>query len=357
MQNQSFYIVSAILAFVPAFLWLTFLFKKNKNKGLQALIFCGGIFSVIPIFLLQYFFNNFPQFDIVAIFKNTFTNSYAQYFTLYVWVGITEEIIKQWLVRTFDRKYLLIQTVNDSILFSLISALGFSFAENIFYFYYIGTQLGLATLFVAYLFRSIFTTCAHLVFSGFFGYFYGIAKFSINIFEQSTVQGKRFYLSRFFARFLNISKLEAYREQMILKGLFIAILLHTAYDFLLQFNLILPSVAIVTLGFFALLRLLKHRSGNLILVTNVAEQQTSTMAKKDEDVAIELLGMWFNQNKYVDVIHICERLLKRDPDNKIIQLFKAKALDRMDQKNPYAIILQKIFPDKNNPVIPPVQKL
>jgi hypothetical protein len=70
------------------------------------------------------------------------------------------------------------------------------------------------------------------------------------------------------------------------------------------------------------------------------------MAKTDEDVVIELLGMWFNKNKFVEVLHICERLLKRDPDNKIVKLFKAQAMDKMEGKHPYKTILSKIFPDQ-----------
>jgi hypothetical protein len=58
--------------------------------------------------------------------------------------------------------------------------------------------------------------------------------------------------------------------------------------------------------------------------------------------------MWFNKGKFVDVIHICERLLMRDPDNKVVQLFKAKAIDKMDQSNPYKNILSKLFPDQDN---------
>jgi hypothetical protein len=72
------------------------------------------------------------------------------------------------------------------------------------------------------------------------------------------------------------------------------------------------------------------------------------MAKTDEEVVIELLGMWFNKGKYVDVIHVCERLLKRDPENKIVKLFKAKALDQISPNSPYKLILSKIFPNKDS---------
>ena len=67
------------------------------------------------------------------------------------------------------------------------------------------------------------------------------------------------------------------------------------------------------------------------------------MAKKDEDVVVELLGMWFQQEKYVDVMHICERLLERDPDNNVVKLFQAKAMDKMDDKDTYKKILGTVL--------------
>ncbi|MBI4975566.1 hypothetical protein HZC20_02710 [Candidatus Peregrinibacteria bacterium] len=72
------------------------------------------------------------------------------------------------------------------------------------------------------------------------------------------------------------------------------------------------------------------------------------MAKKDEDVVVELLGMWFNDKKYVDVIHICERLLERDPDNNVVKLFKAKAMDKMNEKDTYKNILGSVIKTKDD---------
>lgn len=317
------------------------------------MIFLTGSLSVIPIFAIQYFFLYFPQFDIVAQANAALTNPIAQFLVIYIWVGLTEELVKQWILRYFDSKYLLVKTINDSINLSLISALGFSFAENIFYFHQIGTQFGVASLLVAYLFRSVFTTCGHLVFSGFFGYFYGIAKFSISIVEQSNWQGKKLHFSRFIGRLFNISRIQAYQETTILKGLFIAILLHAVFDFLLAMNgftgnsLFIGAAAIfIIVSYLILRRVLKNRAGRLILVEGQTDQKMSTMAKTDEDVVIELLGMWFNSGRYVDVMHICERLLQRDPGNRIVKLFKAKALDKMERGNPYKTILTKLFPDK-----------
>lgn len=344
--TTTYYALSALLAFIPALIWLSFLFKKTKRKGLQLFIFLSGIFSVGLVFGLQYFLNLFPQFDIVNFLQAEIHDQNINFIVLFIGVGITEEIVKQAFVRFFDRRFLLIQNINDSIQFSLVSALGFSFAENIFYIYSIWTDVGVQQLFVAYAFRSLFTTCAHLIFSGFFGYYYGIAKFSLHIREQSRWVGKKLFLTDLLSKITGMAKSQTLKEQMILKGLFIAIILHTAFNFLLQLNQILIVAVFVIVGYLILQYLLKRKSSRLIMVTDIDEQRSSTMAKTDEEVVIELVGMWFNDKRYVDVLHICERLLERDPDNKIIQMFKAQALDKMDKNNVYGKILEKMFPAK-----------
>ncbi len=344
-NTLTLYGISALMAMVPAAIWLTVLFKKSKRRKVQLIIFFGSIFSVVPVFLLHYFLNLFPQFDVLAFLQNTFHDQNINLILLFISVGIVEELVKQTLVRWADKRYLLIHTINDSIRYSLVAALGFAFAENIFYIFTIYTQLGLQQLIVAYLFRSIFTTTAHLLFSGIFGYYYGIGKFAINIVEQEKWTGKRSKYPAFIGRMLGISKIQAFKQIMILRGLWIAIVMHAIFNLLLQFNQILPVVIYVVIGFIFLQYKLSQKTGKLILISD-ASNQVSSMAKKDEEVVIELLGMWFNKKKYVDVIHICQRLLERDPDNKVIQLFKAKAMDKIDTDSAYGKILTKMFPEE-----------
>ena len=136
----------------------------------------------------------------------------------------------------------------------------------------------------------------------------------------------------------------------------IAIMLHAAFNFLLQLNQILPVVIYIIIMGLVLQRLLRRRAGKLIMVTDPSEQRASTMANKDEEVVIELLGMWFNTKRYVDVIHICQRLLQRDPDNKIVQMFKAQAMDKMKEGDSYGKILQNMFPEKGNSSIDQLTK-
>lgn len=347
LSNTTFlYALSVFLAFIPAFLWLTFLLRNKKHKKVELLIFAGSILSVVPVFALQYFLKIFPEFDIVHFLQGSLSDQNAGFLIVFISVGVVEEIVKQILIRVIDRKYLLIQTVNESIHYSLVGALGFAFAENIFYIYSIYTNLGIQQLFVAYIFRATFTTCAHLLFSGFFGYYYGIAKFSLHIVEQSRVKGKKQFFTSLVSKIFHISQIQVYKELTIFKGFLLAMTLHATFNFLLQMNLIIPVVGYVV-AFWLLLRYMQSRqSGQLVLVTDIDSHRTSSMAKKDEDVVIELLGMWFNEKKYVDVIHICQRLLMRDPDNKIVQLFKAQAMDKIESKNVYGQILGKLFPQK-----------
>jgi RsiW-degrading membrane proteinase PrsW (M82 family) len=342
-----FYLLSGVLAIIPAFIWLLFLFRRTKRKGLQIGIFLTSILAVFPVLAIQYFVDFFSQFEIYRYISARIPETSLMYVILFVFVGVIEEIAKQLIVRTVDKYKLIIQTINESIQFSLIAALGFSFAENAFYFYSIYTQLGAGQLFVSFIFRSVFTTCAHLIFSGFFGYYYGIAKFSLNIVEQTRIIGKKQRISSWLAEKLDITTFEAYKQLTILKGAMIAISMHAVFNLLLQFNQLIIVVLYIILSFIILRRLFYRRSGRLILISEKEEGKESTMPKKDEDVVIELLGMWFKENRFVDVIHICQRLLERDPGNKVVQLFKAQAVDKIGSNDVYGKILNNIFPDKN----------
>jgi len=347
-QSLTLYLISGVLALIPAIIWLSIIFKNTQKRGMLVILFAASTFSVVPILLLQYLLNLFPQFDIIQFLQAKIQDQNINYLLLFISVGIVEEIIKQVIIRLIDHRYLLIKTINDSITLSLVSALGFSFAENIFYIYSIYTQLGIEQLFVAYLFRSIFTTCAHLIFSGYFGYYYGIAKFALNIVEQEKMIGAKKRFTGWIARTFDLSTFEAYKQLTILKGATIAIIMHAVFDFILQLNQILPVIIFVIVGFLILLSLLQKKSGQLILISDINNGQTSTMAKKDEDVVLELLGMWFKEKKYVDVIHICQRLLERDPGNRVVQIFKAKSIDKLKKNDAYSLILKNLFPTKNN---------
>ena len=344
MGDFLLWIISFFLALIPALIWLYILFKDRKHeKKMLGLMFSGGIIAVLTVFALQYFWAYFPELDPFRWIELNIVDPTYYYVALFIAVGIMEELVKQMMVRYVDSKRVLIQTVNDSIRFSFAAALGFAFAENILYFNTVMQQAGIQEVIITILFRSLFTACGHMIFSGIFGYYFGIAKFSIDISVQKKWEGKKQFFASLISNAFRMSYPQALRETKILQGLLMAMGIHAVFNFLLQMNMILPVIGIVVLGFLYLLYLLQRKAGNLILVTDIDEKRQSSFGKKDEDVVLELIGMWFEQKKFVDVMHICERLLERDPDNNVVKLFKAKALDKLDPENPYRKIIDTMF--------------
>lgn len=344
MSITFLWIISFVLAIVPVVIWLYILLKDKKHdKGMLLLIFSGGILAVFGVFGVQYLFELYPNIDPFLWIHENVKNPAYYFVGIFVLVGVFEEIFKQLMVRYVDSKKVLIQTVNDSIRFSLVAALGFAFAENIFYFKTVILSSPIQEVIVTFLFRSIFTAAAHMIFSGIFGMFFGIGKFSIDISRQRHWQGKIYLGPHIIGRIFKIPFAHAFKEWKILEGLFLAILMHTVFNYLLEMNHIIPVIALVVICFLYLLYLLRRKAGNLVLVTDITQKKTSKMAKRDIDIVLELLGMWFDQKKYVDVLHICERLLERDPDNNVVKLFKAKAQDKIDPENPYNKALDAVL--------------
>ncbi len=340
--------ISTLFAAIPGGIWLWILFSKGeKSKKVVSLVFFVGCFTAPALLGLQYLWDKFPNFNLATLIETSIQSQNAMYIAMFVLFGMLEEVIKMYVIVLIDKKTLLIKTVNNAILYSLASALGFSFIENIYYLYEFWPSISTGALVGMYIFRSIFTTCAHLIFSGIFGYYYGISKFSIYINKEQEISGKTSKSAKIISKIFNLPMSQAYQQQMVIKGLFLAVSIHATYNYLLQFNKILPVIIFVILGALFLQYLLKRKSGHLVLASDISDQKKSSLAKKDEEVVIELLGMWFNEKRYVDVIHICERLLERDPDNNVVKLFKTQAMDKLDDKDTYKNILKNVIKTKD----------
>lgn len=350
LENKIFIFgISILVAAIPVVIWVTLFFKQaNISKKILILLFFIGILTAPALLGIQYLWELYPEFDIPTLIETSVQQTSVMYIALFVFFGMIEEVIKHYAVRIIDKRSVAIKTVNDALRLSILAALGFSFAENIYYLTQLWSQLSAGELMGVYVFRSGFTMCAHMIFSGIFGYYFGISKFAIDLNKQDKILGQESWSARFIAKLFNLPIAEGYREKMVLKGLSIAVVLHACFNFLLQFNFIIPVIIFIVLGYLFLRHLLNRKVGHLILLTDISEQKKSLIAKKDEDVVLELLGMWFNEKRYVDVIHICERLLERDPDNNVIKLFKAKALDQMEKGSVYRKVLSTVLKDKSD---------
>lgn len=342
-------ILSVILASIPVGIWIYILFSKfEKSKKIIAIVFLLGCFTVVIDLGIQNFWARYPNFNLNLFIQNNFHNAIIASILTYTLFASIEEIIKIYMVRVIDKKTLFITTINDSMRYAIASALGFSFIENIWYLYDNWPMVSAGQITSMYIFRSIFTTCTHMIFSGILGYYYGVGKYSITISAENKITGQKNLSSRIIAALFNLPISESYRQKCILTGLLIAIGMHTAQNFILEYNYILPVIALAILGYLYLHYLLSRKAGHLVLTSDPTEKGHKSIGKKDEEVVVELLGMWFNDKRYVDVIHICERLLQRDPDNNVIKLFKAKAMDQIDKNNVYHSILGNMLKAKED---------
>lgn len=333
--------LSFFIALLPTFGWLYVLFSDKKDrKAKTALIFFGGVATVIPLIVIYGTFRDYPEFDVTRIIPTHIPIVAIGTLIFLSMHALLEEVFKQAFLRITDRRYLIIETVNDSVTFGMLAGLGFSFAENIYpYFYRLLTSGRYNELVGNVLVRSLFTTAMHLAVSGLFGYFYGVAKFAIDFRDESKWSGQRMPLVRLISFLFNIPMAQAYREAKILQGLMIGWGIHTTYNFLVEYGLTYLALPLVVASFTYLILLLRNKSGQLVLTNALDEGAATDMKQKDEAVLLELLGMWFNEKRYVDVMHICERLLKRDPGNNVVKLFQARALDKLQGNDPYRQVI------------------
>lgn len=336
------------IALIPTFAWMYFLFSDSqKRKSVMALVFIGGIATVIPLLIIQKLFATFPELNVVQIIPGNIPNVAIAQLIIIIFLGMLEEIFKQTFLRTVDNKWLLVETVNDSIKLAMIAALGFSFAENIYPYFFTLLQYGsYKELMGAYFVRSLFTSAMHMSVAGIFGYYYGISKFAIDFREQSKWSGEKMYLTRCISWIFGTPQSESFREQKILRGLFIAMGIHGAFNFLVQFQLVMPALLLVIGSFGYLMFLMNRKAGSLLMINSDIYSHESAMPKKDEDVITELVSMWLKEKKYQDVINICERLLERDPNNNVIKLFKVQAVDLLEGNDPYQKTLSTLLEKK-----------
>lgn len=247
-------IISLVLACFPAYIWgYIYYTKQPEPRRLVGLTFFAGLLSVVPILLYKFSWNFFPKLE-VFLATDKLSHISISIFSLvsiplsvllaFLFVGLLEEYMKHIAVKVVDQNKF--QTVDDAIEFSIIASLGFSFVENIMYFYFIWVGQGINDFFVAFIFRSIFSTFAHILFSGMYGYFYGIAHFSSPIFQQE-IKNKRMWFTKFLHKITRGSSENIFHKEKVMEGLLVAMSLHALFDVFLEVGwtyVILPYLVI-----------------------------------------------------------------------------------------------------------------
>jgi RsiW-degrading membrane proteinase PrsW (M82 family) len=258
-----------LLACVPAYIWGYIFYKKQPEpRKWVALTFIAGILSVMPIMLYKYAWQWIPRLNIFMYTDNMTQDllGFANFAYLpvgvvlaFMFVGILEEYMKNVVVRVTDHNHL--RSIDDAIEFCVIAALGFAFVENIMYFFYIWTYQGFESLFISFIFRSIFSTFAHILFSGVFGYFYGVAHFAKPIWQKE-IRENRHPILNAFHKITHLKGSTIFAEEKMLEGLFIAILLHSFFNVALEVGWTFIIVPYLVIGYMFLSHLFDKKENH-----------------------------------------------------------------------------------------------
>lgn len=251
--------VAALLAVVPALFWGYIFYKKQpENKITSAWLFLSGMAAVAPLLAYKYLWQFFPWINAFT-YANTFGNDLIGFGNLgvipadvlitFMLVGIIEEIAKFSAVRLIHHKR--ICSITDCIEYCIIVALGFAFAENIIYFYNIMQVRGAESVFLPFIFRSLFSTFAHVMFSGVLGYYYGLAIFARPVLNED-YNRSRWWLLRNLIRWLRLDRYQFFHDEQIIQGIFIAVTLHAFFNIFLEMNWTFLIVPYLTAGFMLL---------------------------------------------------------------------------------------------------------
>lgn len=250
---------SLLLALIPALLWGLFFYKKNpENKKLLLLTFVAGALAVFPILLYKFSWQFFPwlnafkiadkyTYDVIS-FSSSLILPLSVVLT-FMLVGVIEELMKMLSVRIVDNDRF--ESIDDSMEFFIVAALGFSFTENILYFYNIWISQGATDLILPFLFRSSFSTFAHILFSGLLGYYYGIAHFAKPILQEE-IKANRKHWTVWLHKIFNFRKDKMFYQEKILEGLLLAIGLHAVFNIFLELNLSFMMVPFLLGGYHTL---------------------------------------------------------------------------------------------------------
>jgi RsiW-degrading membrane proteinase PrsW (M82 family) len=200
-----------LLALLPTLLLLLFFYFRDKYEKEPLYIlrraFIYGVLIIVPVLIIEWVLSSLPV--------------NGAFYDAFIVAAFTEESIKFCAVflllyhsKEFNEQY-------DGIIYSVYLSLGFATVENIFYVIEGGTSVAVLRLFTA--------VPAHALFGTFMGYYLGKYKFS----PQK-------------------------KPKLILSALFVPILFHGLYNFLIMSKFTLLLLLFIPLIIYLWIRGLKN---------------------------------------------------------------------------------------------------
>lgn len=260
------WLVTTVLALIPAFLWAFIFYQKDKVSRHQAWkTFVLGAISVTPILLYKELWDVLPAANIFT-YTNTFEDdllSFVPHLYLplgavfgFMFVGVIEEYMKHIVVVKADQGFF--RNIDDAIEFSILAALGFAFIENILYFTFIWQFQGGDMLMMAFIFRALFSTFAHILFSGIYGYYYGVSVFADPIWSEKQRKQRHPFI-QFFHKLSHLKSSRIFALEKRTEGLMLAVLLHAAFNLMLEMNFTFFMVPFLVFGYLHLDKLFQRK--------------------------------------------------------------------------------------------------
>ncbi len=211
-----------IIAITPAIsiAYAVYLSDRYDREPISLLFrtFAFGALSVIPTIIVERFLSG----------VNIFPGILGIAFTSFIIAGFTEEFFKREVVRRLIYNNKHFNEKLDGIVYCIFSALGFATVENIIYVVFrfsYNSYVGL--------YRGILSVPAHSVFAVTMGYYMSLAKFSTNEAEET----------RYFK-----------------KSLYMPLILHGIFDFILMAQI--PAFGVVFIPYVIYLWITNQRKLN-----------------------------------------------------------------------------------------------
>ncbi len=208
-----------IIAIIPAVIITLgiYLSDRHDREPLKVLLFTYilGALTVIPAILVEE----------VLIRFNVFSGVLGAFYNAFIVAGLTEEYFKRLVVLKYPYKTKYFNEKLDGIVYSVFATMGFATVENIIYVAYRYTN----NPFIG-LYRGIFSVPAHAVFGVTMGYYLSLAKFDTNL-ER--------------------------RRMNLRKSLYMPVLMHGMFDFILMANI--PQLTLIFVPYVIFLWVLNQR--------------------------------------------------------------------------------------------------
>lgn len=179
-----------------------------------------------------------------------------------LFLAIIEEYVKHLMVRiTSDKK---MKDIDDAITLSIVVGLAFAFLETIIYSITVGE---VSIIF----YRTMISIPIHVVASGIFGYYYGLAHFAKPIVKVEG--GEKTYKTKLFHQILTLKRSTVYHEEKLIEGILFATLFHAAMNLFFEFSLGVIAVPMIIGGLVTLSYLYKEGQRENRFMQRWAKQQ------------------------------------------------------------------------------------